>query len=382
MTRPIVLFLVTEDWYFWSHRADLASAALAAGYDVVLGTRFTAHRARIEALGVRCIELPFERSLHNPWVEIKLMWRVAALIADLSPQLVHTVALKPILLSMLACARFPAVPFCHAVTGLGHLFISKRRRARFLRALILPMLRWLFSRPHAWLLLQNKDDRALLAGLGLVVPMRTVLIPGAGVDLVCFPMTPLPVDERPLVILAARMQREKGILEFAAAANRLRLLGVAARCVLVGGADRDNPAGLTADALTQLCSAGALEWWGHHDDMPDMYARATVVCLPSYREGFPKTLLEAAASGRPLVATDVPGCREICRAGETGLLVPPRDAEALASAICTLITDRPRAVRYGQRAAEVVAQEFASHIIHKQTLRLYHQMLTAPGVGA
>jgi len=380
LSRPTILFLVTEDWYFWSHRSDLARAALAAGFSVALAARFTAHRERIEALGILCIEVPFVRAMQRPWFELRLMIVIASTVARLAPTIVHAVALKPILLSTLAVARCPRSQFCHAVTGLGYLFISRKRSVRALRAVVRPLLRWLFSRKHSWLIVQNEDDLSVLSQSALGEPVRTVLIPGAGVDTRRFAATPLPTGVA-WVILPSRMLRDKGVYEFVAAARRVHQQGVSARFALVGGTDEHNPAGLKRDELEVLCADGAVEWWEHQEDMPAVYARASIVCLPSYREGLPKVLLEAAACGRPLIATDVPGCREVCRHGETGLLVPAQDADALAGAMRVLLSDPELGARYGRNGRVLVERRFSSDVINFETLAFYRRIQAAPGAG-
>ncbi len=378
MSRPTLLFLVTEDWYFWSHRLDLARAALAAGFEVTLAARFAAHQQRIEAQGIQCIPLPFVRTMRNPFADLKSMWLLARVIKRLSPAVVHTVALKPILLSAAAIVSSPNVRFCHAVTGLGSLFISHNLSARCVRALLRPVFKWLFARPNCWLIAQNVDDLSLLVSRGMVDPQCAVLIRGAGVDVRRFAVRPLPQEDSPLVVLPARMLRDKGVGEFVAAARLLRRRGVKARCVLVGGLDPSNASALSAAEMADLCRDGATEWWGPQDDMPAVLAQATLVCLPSYREGFPKVLLEAAACGRPLIATDVPGCREICRSDETGLLVPPHDIVALADAIASLLADRPRCLRMAAAARDLVMRNFSAEIINRETLAFYKRLLAPP----
>lgn len=371
MTRPTLLFLVTEDWYFWSHRADLAQAAIGAGYRVVLATRFTAHRDRIADAGIECVALPFVRALRNPIGEFTLACRILALIAQEAPAVVHAVSLKPILLSLLSVYLRPSVRFCLALTGLGHLFIGTRWRTRVLRAGILRCLRLLGRRANCHFIVQNVDDLALLRDERIARDAAVSLVRGAGVDTSRFRPVPLPLESAPVVMLPARMLRDKGILEFISAARLLSDRGARVRCVLVGGIDTDNPAGLATSELREACARGGVEWWGQREDMPDVLARATIVCLPSYREGLPKALLEAAACARPLVATDVPGCREICRDGETGLLVPPREPLPLARAIERLIDDPERCARYGRAARALVEREFSAAIVNRQMLALY-----------
>ena len=382
MNSPTIFFLVTEDWYFWSHRIDLARAAMRAGYRVTLAARFTSHQARIEAEGIRCVPVAFVRSMGNPLAELKLLFQLARIIAREAPAIVHAVALKPMLLSALAIVRCPATQFCHAVTGLGYLFIAPRPAMRWLRALLKPALSWLLARPNCHVIVQNDDDLATLNANGIVSPRNAITIRGAGVDLNTFTVQPLPTRvtanasqlPAPVVLLPARMLRDKGVYEFTQAAALLHTRGIAATFALVGGLDESNAAALTRPEMDALLSEGHTQWWGHRSDMPAVYASATVVCLPSYREGFPKALLEAAACGRPLVATDVPGCRDICRAGETGTLVPARNAEALADAIAALLADPARCSRYGAAARALVEREFSATIINGETVALYRRL--------
>jgi glycosyltransferase involved in cell wall biosynthesis len=222
---------------------------------------------------------------------------------------------------------------------------------------------------------QNDDDLRLLGEeLGVDTNTGATLIRGAGVDLERYRPTPLPDTPDPVVLLPARMLRDKGIAEFIAAAGQVRARRPAARFVLVGGIDRDNPAAYAQGELEAAIAVTGVEWWGHRDDMRAVYAQAGIVCLPSYREGLPKALLEAAASGRPLVATDVPGCRDICRPGESGLLVPARDAAALAQAIETLLADDALRARLAAGARSLVEREFSSERVHAATLALYARL--------
>jgi glycosyltransferase involved in cell wall biosynthesis len=370
-----ILFVVTEDWYFWSHRVDLARAARAAGYRVLLATRFTAHRARIEALGIECFELPFERSLRHPQCDLRLLFALNALIGRERPMLVHLVALKPILLASLALYVRQRVRFVHALTGMGYLFSSSDGLARRIQRCVRPVLKFLLSRPNSHAIVQNDDDLRLIGEeLGVDTKSSATLIRGAGVDLERYRPTPLPDTPDPVVLLPARMLRDKGIAEFIAAAGRVRARRPAARFVLVGGIDPDNPAAYSQGELQSAIADTGVEWWGHREDMRDAYAQASVVCLPSYREGLPKALLEAAASGRPLVATNVPGCRDICRPGESGLLVPARDAAALAQALEVLLADDALRARLAAGARALVEREFSSERVHAATLALYARL--------
>ena len=377
--RACLLFVVTEDWYFMSHRLGLARRARDAGWRVVIAARESDRAAAIAAEGLEFIALPFERALTYPWRDLRLLLALRAVLRDLAPDIVHLVSLKPILLGSLArCCLSRSCPALLAFTGLGYVFSSRAGLARLLKPLVVHLLAWVAGRPDTWLLVQNEDDLALLQANGIADPTRTSIIAGAGLDLDEFPATPLPPADNALIILPARVLRDKGVYEFVAAAERVRRLRPAVRFALVGAHDVANPGAVETHDLTAWVAAGNIEWWGHKRDMAAVYAAAYIVCLPSYREGLPRALLEAAACARPLIATDVPGCREICRDGETGLLVPARDVESLVQAILRML-DTPSLAAACARAARLkVENQFALDQIAGQTLALYQRLRNAP----
>lgn len=372
-----VLFVVNEDWYFWSHRRELALAAQSEGYEVWLAAHFSSHRPRIEALGIRCVPLPIARGLSAPFQDLNVMLQLAALIRHQRPSIVHAVALKSILLCTVAARLSRDTIFCLAATGLGHLFTEHSLRNRLLRKLIVPLLSRLARHPRGLFIVQNQDDLQTLLRLGVGSANDFVQIRGSGVDIERFVPSPLPRDAVPLVLMPARVLKDKGVLEFAEAARLLAAQGIACRCVLVGGLDSGNPSALSHTELMALCAESNLTWWDHRDDLPTLLREATLVCLPSYREGLPKALLEAAACGRPMVATDVPGCREICVDRITGRLVPAQDGRALAMAIVEMLDDPDSLTCMGQAARALVEQEFSSAVINRQTLDVYAQLRAA-----
>ncbi len=370
-----VLFLQTQDYTFWSHRLPFAKAALAAGYEVVVAAHEEAHGERIRAEGLRLIPLPWRRSGVNPFYELYLVWRIIRLYADERPDLVHQVTAKPILYGTLA-AKLCGVPaVVNTFTGLGFVFISPGLKARGLRAAVSAALRLALSARNSRTIFQNKDDRALFVDGGIIAEDRAVLIRGSGVDTAHFAPSPEPEGE-PLVVLPARMLWDKGVGEFVAAARTLAAEGVRARFVLAGDADAENPAAVPASRLAEWKAEGAVEWWGHRSDMAEVYRQANIVCLPSYREGLPKALMEAAACARALVTADVPGCREVVVHEETGLLVPVRDARALAEALKRLIADSALRRRLGEKARSLAASAFAQEKVVEQTLRVYRELLS------
>ena len=379
--RPRVLFLVTEDWYFVSHRLALAEHVRAAGFEVVVGTRCGAAAAHIRAAGIALAEVPFERSLRHPLRDLRALVACIRLIRRVRPDVVHLVSLKPILLGASALAlAAPRTPALWAFTGMGYLFTSEATLARCLRPLVTRLLA-LLHRPHrSAVVVQNEDDRALLASLHIADESLRV-IAGAGVDLEAFrPREPLPAV--PLVLLPARLLRDKGVGEFAAAAARIRATRPEVRCVLAGALDRDNHGAIERAELDDWLARGIVEWWGHCTDMAAVYNEATVVCLPSYREGYSKALLEAAACGRALVASDVPGCRELCRDGVTGRLVPARDDAALAEAVLDLIDHPARCADMGRAARELVEREHGVARVAGATVAVYRELIEAAGTDA
>ncbi len=377
MTRsapPRLLYLVTEDWYFCSHRLPVARAARDDGAEIIVATRVNAHGAAIRAEGFRLAPLRWRRGSHAPGAELAAIAEIARLYARERPDLVHHVALKPVIYGSVA-ATLTGVPHTvNALTGLGALFIGSSAKTRALGVLSRLALRPLLNRAGGRVILQNEDDRRLLEARGLLRHDRVSLIRGSGVDTRRFAPAPEP-DGPPVAVLVARMLRDKGVGEFVAAARLLKERGVPVRMQLAGPTDPDNPAALDEASLRQWKAEGIVEWLGPVADMPALWARSHMAVLPSYREGLPKALLEAASCGRPMVAADVPGCREIVRHGETGLLAPVRDAKGLADAIAALARDAELRRRMGARARAVAEAEFAEEIVVRETLALYRELL-------
>ena len=370
--HPRLLYLITEDWYFWSHRVDLARAAREAGYEVTVATRVTGHGARIRGEGFQLEPLEMVRRSRNPFREVIAVAELVRLYRRIKPDVVHHVAMKPILYGSLAAwlTRVPAV--INAFAGLGYAFMDERNG--LLRWCVKTALRTVLRLGHSVVLVQNQDDRDRLVGEGVVSASRTRIIAGSGIDVALYSVQPQP-SGIPIVVLPARMLWDKGVGEFVEAARRLKHKGVHARFILVGRRDDHNPAAIPEIRLKEWVQEGVVEWWGHREDMPAVYAAAMLVVLPSYREGLPKVLLEAAACGKAMVTTDVPGCREIVRDRFNGLLVPPRDSTALAAAIEELLSDQEAREVMGQRSRTLVIAEWSSPRIAEQVLGLYHDLV-------
>lgn len=373
--RQRLLFVVTEDWYFVLHWLPLALGAARAGYAVALATRVGRHGELIRSHGIELHALRrLRRSSLNPLREVAAIGELAALIREWRPTLVHLVALKPVVYGSVACRLGGAMARVNALAGLGFVFLADVWRARVLRPFVSAALRWSLRGERSLTTVQNPDDREALRQLRLVDDAHVRLIRGAGVDLDRF-VPCVPAAGPPIVLLMSRMLWDKGVGEFVEAARLLKLRGIVARFVLVGAPDMENPAAIRADQLSRWQGEGSIEWWGHRDDPQAVLAQSSIVVLPSYREGLPTVLVEASACERPLVAADVPGCREVVRHGETGLLVPPRQAAPLAEAIATLLADPARRARMGRAARSRAEQEFSRAVVLERTLAVYRELL-------
>lgn len=372
MSGPKLLYFVTEDWYFCSHRLPLAKAAQMAGFEVTVLTRVRDHGSMIRDAGLRLIPLEIERSGMNVMRELQTLWRLARIYRQERPDLVHHVAMKPVAYGSLA-ARLAGVPHVvNALAGMGWLFTSRGNRASAIKGMLRRAFGFLLAR--GIVLVQNPDDAELLARMG-INRSRVRRIAGSGVDLDHF--HPVPEAQGvPVVVLPARLLWDKGVGEFVDAARRLRAQGIKARFILAGEPDLANPASIPIEQLAAWVSEGAIECTGWQDDMPDLLARSHIVCLPSYREGLPKSLIEAAAAGRSIVTTDVPGCREVVRDGDDGLLVPAHDSQALSEAIGKLISDPQLRQRMGERSRLRAEAEFGLETIIAQTLAVYREALS------
>jgi glycosyltransferase involved in cell wall biosynthesis len=371
MARKL-LFLVVEDAFFYSHFLARARAARDAGLEVVVVTNIRQHGARIRAEGFRVLPLNMARGTLHLLEELAALARIRAIYKRERPDIVHQVAMKPVLYGGFLAHTLPPMHVVNALVGMGWVFTSTQLKARLLRPLVRAVLKISLQVRDGVAVFENPDDLRHHIEAGAVKPGGAVLIRGAGVDVRHFRPAPRPAGSTPVVTLVARMLYDKGIGEFVEAARLLRARGVEARFRLVGGLDDVNPSCIPQAVLEQWCRQGVIEWLGHRQDILHVWQETDIACLPSYREGLPKSSLEAMACGLPVVTTDVPGCRETVHEGENGLLVPPRDATALAAALQRLIEDPALRQRLGRRGRERAVQEFSDDVVTAATLKVYN----------
>jgi len=370
-----VIYLVTEDWYFISHRLPMARAARDAGFEVHVATRVDRHGAAIEAEGFHLHPISWRRGSLDPRDLVRVVREVRRLYRNIKPDLAHHVALPATVVGSLAATGLPIVCL-NAMTGLGTMFTSDTVKVRLVRTALTLALRRLLNRARSTILVQNLDDRAVIERLG-VDGARIALIPGSGVDI--DKMTPKPEPPGPVIVaFVGRLVESKGVRTLLAAHERLSQRGRPIQLLLAGTPDPANPMSIPAQDIETWSKRPNVAHLGFVEDIGALWASAHIAVLPSHREGMPLSLLEAAACGRPLVATDVPGCRDIARPGVNAFLVPLDDAEALADAIDRLAGDPELRRRLGRASRHLVEQYFSSSLIGADLVKLYRRLLQQP----
>lgn len=372
------MFVVPVARYFLTHRLGLALEQRARGFEVHVATPPAVETVAIRDSGFSWHPFNMTLFLRRPWGELLTFLDLLRLYRSTRPQLVHHVTFKPILYGTFA-ARLAGVPaVVNSMPGLGDAHTSDSPRDRLWVWASNLALKWFARHPRMRWILQNRDDLATLEQAGVMRESEVVLIPGAGVDTEAFqPAKRERPEAPPVVAYVGRVVYAKGLREFVGAARRLRAGGVRARFVIAGGLDAGSLTAIDETTLAEWTRDGVVEYAGHLDDVRPLLATVDIVCLPSYREGMPKSLLEAAACGLPVVATDVPGCRDVVVEGDTGYLVPPRDVEKLAEALAKLIRNPDLRARMGARGRARVIERFTARSSIERTLRVHEELLGA-----
>ena len=375
-----IILSSNTDWYLYNFRLSLAKEILDHGYDLLLLSPPGRYSEILLSDGMRWQAIRLSRGL-NPISDFSTLLQYIGVYRREQPDLVHHFTFKPVIFGSIA-ARYAGIPATvNSVTGLGYLFVNPGRLAPLLRLVVRPLLRLALKSKNAMTIFQNEEDALFFEEQGLVRSGQYLTIESSGVDVERFSPTPEPAGD-PIILLAARMLWDKGVGELVEAARILSRQGVQGKVVLVGDVDSGNPATIGEAQLRDWADEGVVEWWGHQDDMPEILGRCHVVVLPSYGEGVSRTLIEAAAAGRPIVASDVPGCREVVSHGKNGFLVPPKDPRALADAISRLLSDRDLRTRMGQAGRDIALERFSDKLVNAKTLQIYSSLLGADRVPA
>jgi glycosyltransferase involved in cell wall biosynthesis len=371
--RADVVFFANTEWYFYNFRRSLAEAVRTRGQKILLISPDGPFGPRLRELGFRWEPLDMDRRSLRPDKELRLISDLVRIYKREKPSLIHNFTIKCAVYGSIA-GRLAGVPsLVNSITGFGYTFTSGALHARVLAPVVKSLMQLTLAGARARLIVQNPDDEDFFRKLGFSNDLLR-LIPGSGVN--CSRFVPRPQNAasnaRPMVLFVGRLLWDKGLAEFVEAAQQLA--GVDCEFVIAGAPDTGNPASVPLEILNGWVASGTVTWLGQVDDMPGLLAKADVFVLPSYREGLPRSLIEAAACGLPLVATDVPGCREVVQHEINGLLVPVRDSKALAKAILRLLTDKNLAAKLGASAREKAVLEFEERIIIARTLSVYDEL--------
>ena len=379
LESPKLLFVLTEDWFFCSHFIERARKARDSGYQVAVAAREGNHREIIQKEGLKFIHIPLTRKSLNPVTEFFLLIYIFRVYRKFHPDIVHQIGAKPILYGTVAAYFAGVRAIVNAPIGMGFIFSSDIFLARLLRPFVKLAYKFSINPKRSKVIFENHEDCDLFINWGAVRPQDAVIIPGAGVDLNIFRPFARTYDI-PTILLMARMLIDKGINEFVAAARLLRSKGVRARFVLAGSPDPGNPTSISMETLDRWHLEGCIEYLGWQENVAQLLMTADVVCLPSYREGLPKSLIEACACGLPIVTTDTVGCREVVSDGENGFLVPIKSVEPLADALEKLIEDPSLRRRMGALGRIRAERLYDTQKISSSTLEVYSELKASSGI--
>lgn len=369
-----LLFVVNVDWFFVSHRLPIALEAINQGYDVHLATTITNCEKELTKSGIKVHSLPLVRGKASVFAEIKTFVMLLFLFFRLKPDLVHLVTIKPVLYGGIAARLTRIKAVVAAVSGFGFVFLATDGLARLRKSIVRYLYRIAFSKENIGVIVQNLDDRDELIKISKIHPSKVFLIKGSGVDLSKYRVSPLNLDSK-TVVMAARLLADKGVREYVCAARILRERGRSYRFLLAGDLDPSNPSAISCEELSSWIKVGVVDYVGYSTDIATLFFNSTLVVLPSYREGLPKVLVEAAASGRAIVTTFAPGCRDVVIPDVTGMIVPVGDAEKLAEAIDTILSNDSLCASMGVAGRIFAEMEFDIRMVVKNHLYIYEHLL-------
>tara|TARA_Y100001970_G_C14212459_1_gene847701 strand:- start:529 stop:1653 length:1125 start_codon:yes stop_codon:yes gene_type:complete len=370
-----ILFIISEEWYFMSHRLNLAIEALEKGYKVGILCNKGKNTLLIKEKGIEVFNFSLSRTSLSPLNHVRTIIKISETLKLFKPDLIHAVAIKPVIFSSLVTKFHNLERRVFALGGLGFIFSSNKFLAKLLRPFVVLFLKYCLSGGKTRLIMQNKDDCKKIWDLKLIEENKTRLIEGAGVNTDLFVPEEKQFKKIPTVILPARLLWDKGIGEFVEAARIIKSKSIKARFILVGSQDIHNPENIQLQVIDKWVDQGLIEYWGFSDNMPKIMREASIICLPSYREGLPKVLIEAASCAKPIVTTNVPGCKEVVSHGLNGYLVNERESKDLAIFLEELILDKSLRYSMGQEGRKIVLERFAEDLINKKTRKVWEELL-------
>jgi|YNPMSStandDraft_2_1061718.scaffolds.fasta_scaffold01067_6 glycosyltransferase involved in cell wall biosynthesis len=368
-----IAFVANTDWYLSNYRLSLANLLREIGSQVYLISPKGAYSKTLQEQGFQWIEWKLNRRSVFPIWEIYSIVNLHNLYRRIKPDIVHHFTVKPVLYGTFISNLIGIRYNFSSITGLGYFFLGDAAWIKLIRYLILRSYSFVFRKPNVFVIFENQDDRSFFIEQNLANSDNTFIIEGVGVDIHQF--TPCAEPEgTPIILYAGRFLWEKGLGELIEAARLLREQ-FDFRLVLVGNPDIGNPGSISMKVLKEWVQEGIAEWWGWQDNMADIYKKCHIVVLPSYREGIPTTLIEALAAQKPVITTNVPGCREVVTPGVNGLLIPARDSKTLRDALALLLSDRDLRIRMGKAGRKIAIEKFSKEVIDYKTIMLYQSIL-------
>ncbi|HIF9178737.1 TPA: glycosyltransferase family 4 protein [Photobacterium damselae] len=352
-----ILFIVNVDWFFISHRLPIALELMKNGYEVHLACGVTDRKKELESLGIKVHPLSISRSGIDFFKELKVIFEINAVVNKVKPDIVHLVTIKASIYGGLVTRYKNIKRRVVSISGLGFVFIDNSLKAKIIRFIVTKLYRLALQTKNTKVIFQNENDKNIFIKNKIVDDKQSILIKGSGVDLSTYRYLPEPQGEKVIMFLA-RLLKDKGLFEFCDAALKLKKSGFIGRFVLVGDIDLENPNSITQVELNKYIDSNIVEHWGFLNNIPEVIAKSHIMVLPSYREGLPKSLIEAAACGRAVITTDVPGCRDAIIPNVTGVLIPSRSSEAIVSAVLSLCNDDNIRIKMGIEGRNLAESSF------------------------
>ncbi len=372
-----ILFVCTEDWFFRSHFQPLGDAVNSMDncrFSIICGTQ--SNKQGLDKHKFRTLPVDFSRSSLRLIPAFRLLWHLTVHLRREKPDLIHFIALKPIILGGLASFVVPRAACVYHLTGLGYLGIDNSAKFRRIRNIFLKAITVYLKRKRSWLILENSDDLESLRQHGNIPPERLSIFGGAGIDPDKYPHLPPPQNKITTAAYVGRMIRSKGVDVLISAMDQLSCDEKKTRLNLFGTPDKGNPNAIALNQLKHWDNREDIDWFGHINDVRKVWAKADIAIIPSRGgEGLPRTLLEAASCGRPLIVSDVAGCRQFVRNGVEGLVVPKENPRALAKAIRKLASNPQLRNQMGLAARARILEQYTESQVRKKALAVYQNLL-------